>query len=223
MTAAIAYALELVTVAHVRDPRPNGGGAVVSTTSLSLATWEGDDLTLRACAVKTTPVLGTRTTYGPAFVSAAPVVHARASYQGDTVSIGPWDAPFGVGDDDDDGNPGVTVHVEHVLLGAGDIYLSQATRTLLVGTWSPSGELSGLATVEAEPSVLGASTWWLRLPIGLRAVPSASTFRLVPIGEATCAAVDGALASSTASGEIRPGSPAGREDGAVDRDRGRGR
>lgn len=192
---ALAYALEILTAAHVRDPRPGGDAAVVRTIGQSLAIRDGDTLTIRACGVSTSRVLGTSTTYSPAFIASAPVVTAPLRVDELGVSVGPWEAVFGAGDDDGDARPGVSVHVDNFLLGEGDVYLTQTSRTLLVGAPTPSGGASGRAEIDLDQTLLGASTWWLRLSTGIRPLREQSEFRLVPIVEPTCAAVVQALAA----------------------------
>ncbi len=195
MTPAAAFlALELVTAVRVRDPLPGGGDAVARTTGWSLVERRGDDLVVRACAVTTTPVLGTTTRYSPAFVAAAPVDTTTSTVDGDRFAAGPWTSVFGATDADSDGHPGLTVQVESSLLGRGDVYVTQTSTTRLVGVVSPDGSISGRATVDTVQELHGATAWWLRIPTSPRPDPDASRFRLVPVAEGTCAAVAAALA-----------------------------
>lgn len=200
MTPATAFlALELVTAVRVRDPLPGSAGdAVARTTGWSLVERRGDELVLRACAVETTPVLGTVTRYPPAFVAAAPVDRAVAVVDGDRFAAGPWTSVFGATDADHDGNPGLTVQVENRLLGVGDVYVTQTSTTRLEGVVLPDGTITGRATVDTVQDLLGATSWWLRIPTSPRPDPDAGRFRMVPVPEGTCAAVAAALARQPA-------------------------
>lgn len=196
--AALYVALEIATAVWVRDPRPGAGGpALVHTASWSLGELHGAELTLRACAVSTDPVLGTKTVYPPGFVAAAPVDHTRIERDGDRLAVGPWTSVLGAADTDFDGHPGVTVHVQNVLLGRGDVYISQRSITRLEGVVAPDGTASGRAMVDTAQSLLGASSWWLKIPTSPRPDPDSGRFRLVPIAEGTCAAVAVALRRAT--------------------------
>lgn len=196
MTASILwFALEIVAAVRVRDPRPGGEGAIVRTIGWTLATRDGDAMTLRSCAVRTTPVLGTRTTYSAAFVAASPVVEAQVRGEDGRFAAGPWITEIGAEDADGDGNPGVTVDVSHVLLGRGRVFVTHRSITSLEGVVSADGRIAGRASVEATPTVLDATTWWLRLSTRPKPDPENSRFRMVPIGEPTCGAVARALAA----------------------------
>jgi len=64
-------------------------------------------------------------------------------------------------DQDEDGHPGVTVHVSIFGLMKGDIYVAQRNRTRLVGTLVAPDTIRGTIEWTAEQTVLGASASWL--------------------------------------------------------------
>jgi hypothetical protein len=189
----VAYALETTVVVEIRDPRPRGGPLSVATVGWSLVEVDGADALIHACGVATEPALGARTTYPPGFLAAVADRRATLAVDGDRLALGPWSSVLGAADDDGDGHPGVTVRVEHALLGAGEVYVAQTTTTRLEGAVDADGTARGPATVETAQVVLGASTWWLRLPTRPRPVPDASVFRLIPIAETSCEAVTAAV------------------------------
>lgn len=64
-------------------------------------------------------------------------------------------------DQDGDGHPGVSVHVEILALIKGEIYVTQRNWTRLVGTLIAPDTIRGTIEWTAEQTVLGASSSWL--------------------------------------------------------------
>lgn len=64
-------------------------------------------------------------------------------------------------DQDADGHPGVSVHVEILGLIKGDVYVAQRNWTRLVGTLIAPDTIRGTIEWKAEQTVLGASSSWL--------------------------------------------------------------
>jgi hypothetical protein len=93
-------------------------------------------------------------------------------------------------DQDGDGNPGVTVHVEVMGLIGGDIYVVQRDRTRLSGVVTSDVAIDGLVEWTSEQSVLGASNAFLLGGTAVRPDPdlSHSYFRARRVeGHVTCA------------------------------------
>jgi len=208
----------------IRNPNPlSSEEGVTSTTSTKLLEWtrEGTSVTWNEtlCALESTPVFGTHTSYPEAFVAYMPVYTRQAELSdtvtGATLEAGPFLDLLGVeleqpaddalpteADDprvfdmDQDGFPGVTVHVEQDLLGAGDVYVLQRTSTELIGTVLSDDRIEGHVEIEPEQVVLGATSWWLELDTDQRPDPDPehnffALQRLEP--GATCADVEGVL------------------------------
>jgi hypothetical protein len=195
--SALWFALEIVAAVRVRDPRQGRDGAVVETIGWMLAQRDDDRLRLRSCAVETTSAMGTETIYPASFIAASPESVAPLQVADDRLIAGPWLTEFGNADDDRDGHPGVTIHVRNHLLGRGEVYITQRSMTSLDGRFHADGSATGRASVAADPTVLDASTWWLKIPTHPRPDHDRSRFRLVPIPEASCDAVARALRSAT--------------------------
>jgi hypothetical protein len=113
----------------------------------------------------------------------------EARFDGSSFAMGPVTEAIGLGDDDHDGNPGVSMTVAHPRIGEGEVFVRQTATMSWVGSARPDGTIAGRLDYDSEQTVLGATTWWLRLPLPQRAAPG-STFELVPLPEgAGCDAV----------------------------------
>ena len=90
-----------------------------------------------------------------------------------------------VQDGDGDGRPGFTVRVEGPILGAGEVYVVQAGRTTVAGTWDGTAFSGSVGMPEFAQSVVGASSTFLLHGPELRTAPEQSSFRMVR-GQAAC-------------------------------------
>lgn len=190
---ARTFGMLQVVATLVTDPGPfTDDVETATTTSLVLARWERDGTdvvwTETTCSVEQSAVFDTETSFPDAFVETMPV-HTRtgtlsAPETGATLSAGPFtdlvgvnlDDPAGdalpddpadsrVFDQDGDGEPGVTVHVDQALLGEGDVYVVQRAITTYDGVVVRADRVEGYLRSETEQSVLGASEWWLELEV----------------------------------------------------------
>lgn len=210
------YAMELSIAAQVKNPNPvsQEGWKTARTTSWSLVRWvqDGDTVTTeeRLCGLSAAPVLGATTTFPDGFVRGMPVQRRQLKMAAGTLTSEPLlqmigarpsgaDAPLPAGptapevlDGDKDGHPGVTVRIDHSLLGGGDVYVAQRSVARLQGAEAEDGRIRGVVHHRVEQRVLDATTWWLKLSTGTRPHPDASqsTFVLAPVAEGTsCAGV----------------------------------
>lgn len=182
----------------VKNPNPlSSEEGISTTTSTKLLAWERDgtevSFTETLCALETTEVFSTVTSYPAAFIENIAPLDRQASLS-DTVTgadfeAGPFvdllavqlddpgdplptqaDAPS-VLDHEGDGHPGATVHVSQDLLGEGDVYVIQRTTTSMSGTVLSPDRIEGRLSMVGEQVVLGASTWWLELDTDQRPDP----------------------------------------------------
>jgi hypothetical protein len=165
--------------------------ATSETTVWSLVEWEGTSFTSRICAIETTPVFGAATTYPAAFLTSAPAHRRTVSLTDQRFAAGPFHDVVGADDTDGDGQPGVTVHIAHPRAGSGEVYVRREATTTYDGALV-DGAIVGTVTHEARQELLGASTWWLRIPLAQRPAEAPGTFSLEPIDLADCAAVEAA-------------------------------
>ncbi len=175
---------------------PVGSGTdTTDTRAVSLLRWTrtGTDIVWESelCALTSTEVYGTVTSFPSAFLAAFPV-HERtgtlgAAETGATFTAGPFVDVIGARldspddalptterdsrqwDQDGDGEPGMTVHIEQSILGGGDAYITQRTASTLVGTVLRNDRIEGYVRDFTQEQVLyGASTWWLEIPTNNR-------------------------------------------------------
>lgn len=180
------WALRQVVSTQVHDPNPfsRSGWATVTTTGWGVVDYEigGDDVTLdeTPCAVETSAVLGTTTTYTPEFVTALKGGPRTGKIVGGRLQIA-WEHRLGPSDDDGDGRPGVTVHVRQATLGSGDVWVEQVSTTRWDGARAGGGWRGGVVT-DTRQTVIDGERWWLKLKTASRPNPdpSASWFELVP-------------------------------------------
>lgn len=192
---------------------PVGSGTdTTDTRAVSLLRWTrtGTDIVWESelCALTSTEVYGTLTSFPPAFLAAFPVLEREATLSaaetGATFTAGPFvdvigarldspDDPLPTSerdsrqwDQDGDGEPGMTVHVEQSILGGGDVYITQRTSSTLVGTVLRADRIEGFVRdFDQEQVLYGASTWWLELPTNNRpdTTEDANWFILQELGD----------------------------------------
>lgn len=176
---------------------PVGGGTAPSDTrAVARLSWRrvGTEVTWdeELCSLESTEVHDTQTTFPNAFVAAVPLATRFATLSaaetGATFTAGPFTDVLGARlddperdrlptresdsrqwDQDADGQPGMTVHVDQAFLGEGDVYVAQRTTTRLDGVVVATDRIEGFVTLDQEQVVYGASTWWLELDTNQRA------------------------------------------------------
>lgn len=192
---AEAFAMREVLGVDVRDPL-GLHWSTATTTVLSRVEWVDDagaiTWTSRPCAIATTPVFGATTTYSDAFVTMSPVRTRAGRVDALRFTSGPIAESLGDGDDDRDGEPGVTVHIAHPLAGEGDVWVRQRAITSWTGT-AANGGWTGTIAWEPTQTVYGASTWWLEMSLHQRPTADPGTFEMRPIA-GDCPAVLAAFA-----------------------------
>lgn len=191
-----AYALQEVLSILMDNPNPLDPTSAASVlTTWKLARWHQEGTAVEweetTCGMESTEVFDTQTLYPAAFVESLSVQTRQgtlsANQVGATFTAGPYATLVGVElgspltdaiptspddpavvDQDQDGFPGVTVHVVQDLLGEGDVYVAQRTITSLEGTVASTSRVEGLLDATSEQSILDASAWWLSLPTNSR-------------------------------------------------------
>lgn len=199
--------------------RPSNRYLRVRTTSVLLHTVRasGDGLVVetRYCSVEQAPLGRVRTSLGPAFVAAMPVLESSLSAdpgEGGPGAVRIADRAMVLGadlddpaydplptDDDDprvvdsdgDGHPGVTVEVDGFV--SGQVYLVQRLVRGLRGTVGSDGRMTGTVTGEGDQVVIGASNAILKTftpKFEHNPDPKRNTFVWVPVPEdSTCESV----------------------------------
>ena len=168
---------------QVKPPLPVGW-----TESLMRATWVVDwtpgepTWSARLCGMDIEPVMGAQTTWPEATVAAMPSLPRPVSFDGTTFVAGPVVESIGAGDDDEDGNPGVTIEVAHPRIGGGEVWVRHTTTARWTGQMQSDGTIVGTLMYEPEQEQLGATTWWLRMGLKQRASKkSTSRFVMTPV------------------------------------------
>jgi hypothetical protein len=206
------WTLELVLVTRAHVP-VLGDFLARSRSELAVRLDTGAGIgvqTQRVCSTTVNEGRGiVRTEIPPAFIAALPVV----SFPVDLAARdGAWSyaADFGrqvlgwdglgaipsdpldprVRDDDGDGHPGLTVRVEAPLVGAGAVYVVQAGRTTVSGTWDGTAFAGAVDIPELAQSVIGASTRMLANGPTVHAAADLSSFRMTR-GVASCGPIPG--------------------------------
>lgn len=187
------FAMLQVVSTLVTDPGPFTDDVETGlTTSLALARWErvGTDVTWTetTCSVEQNEVFDTLTSFPDAFVDTMPVRTRAGTLSapetGAALTAGPFydlvgvelDSPASealpddpddrrVFDQDEDGEPGVTVHVDQAIMGEGDVYVVQRSTTTYTGVIVSGERIEGYLDSTPEQSVLSASAWWLELEV----------------------------------------------------------
>ncbi len=175
---------------------PVGSGSdTTDTRAVSLLRWTRTGTAVvwesELCALTSTEVYGTLTSFPDAFIAGFPILERSATLSapetGATFTAGPFvdvigarlDAPDDdlptssrdsrQWDQDEDGQPGMTVHVEQSILGSGEVYVAQRTSGTLEGTVLRADRIEGrVRDFAQEQSLYGASTWWLEIPTNNR-------------------------------------------------------
>lgn len=213
------FAMLQVVATVVTDPGPfTDDQEQADTTSVLLVDWrrEGTSLTWTetTCSVEQSEVFDTVTSFPDAFVEHLPVRtrtgELSAPETGATLTAGPFvdlvsvdledpsgdDLPEEADDDrvfdlDEDGQPGVTVHIDQAIMGEGDVYVVQRSIARMDGVVVAADRIEGYLESSPEQSVLAASEWWLELdapPPEPDPEPSHSYFVLQQVADgATCA------------------------------------
>ena len=190
------FAVKEVMSILMDNPNPLDPTSAASVlTTWKLADWHQDGTVVEwvetTCGMESTEVFDTQTLYPDAFVaSMAPETRQgtlSSTQVGATFAAGPYATLVGVVlddpltdpiptsaddpavvDQDQDGFPGVTVHIVQDLLGEGDVYVAQRTITSLEGSVVSPSRVEGLLDAVSEQSILDASAWWLSLPTNSR-------------------------------------------------------
>lgn len=185
------FAMIQVVATLVTDPGPfTDDVQSAQTVSLLLVDWRREGTaatwTETTCSVEQSEVFDTVTSFPDAFVEHLPVrtrtAELSAAEVGASLEGGPYvdlvgvelDDPSGdalpsdEGDDrvidlDEDGHPGVTVHVDQAIMGEGDVYVVQRSTTSLSGVVVAADRIEGYLDSVPEQSVIAASEWWLEL------------------------------------------------------------
>lgn len=170
-------------VVEVKPPVPVGW-----VDSRSVVEWVVDwtpgepTLTAYLCAIRVEPVMSTVTSWSERAIAAVPPLTRPVAYDGVSFVVGPVTETIGGGDDDGDGNPGITLRVTHPRIGGGDVWIRQTAKAAWTGELRNDGTFAGTMTYEPDQALLGATTWWLRMGLAQRAHRTeVSTFELAPL------------------------------------------
>lgn len=174
-------------VTEVRPPIALAPWVRAEARSTWFVRWEGDQLSVTLCALEQDPVMGATISFPPTL---RPTYVRTARFDGAAFGMGPVVETIGGADDDGDGHPGVSMTVHHPRVGQGQVYVEQRATLAWTGRLGDDGAITGALEYLPEQEVLGASRWWLGLPLAQRAVPG-STFALAPLpaGTVGCAGV----------------------------------
>lgn len=191
------YAIEMQVVTEAQVPVL--GKRTIVTRSYSQVTFARSEAgewtqTFVPCAMEND---SGQVTFPPEFVRAIPprthaVTFTDGSYAVDTRPSflgvkGPVDPiPFEpddprIVDADDDGHPGVTVHLTLPMLGQVRLYLAQANHSLLTGELQKDGSIRGSVQMKRlETRTLAASIGLFAVNPKVRVIDGASSFAIVP-------------------------------------------
>jgi hypothetical protein len=176
---------------------PVGPGTdTTDTRAVSLLRWTRTGTSVvwesTLCSLTSTEVYGTITSFPEAFVAHYPVVtragELAAAATGAAFTAGPFvdvigarldapDDPLPTSsrdarqwDQDEDGQPGMTVQVEQAIFGEGEVYVAQRTSSTLEGTVLRSDRIEGyVRDFDQEQVLYDVSAWWLEIPTNNRA------------------------------------------------------
>ena len=156
----------------------------------SVVSWEpgASQWSAQLCALEGSPVLGARTWRDRERIATTAARQRPVAFDGKRFSSGPVEESIGPGDDDHDGEPGISIDVEHPRIGSGQVFVKQSATFSWTGDLGPDGRITGSIAYVAEQEQLGATTWWLKNPMRTRAPETPrSTFVLSPLpAGATC-------------------------------------
>ncbi len=145
--------------------------------------------TVQLCSLSTPARFGAETVYPETLLRSVPSrVRVGQLTDGGVFFSGPLVEVLGEGDEDEDGNPGVSITVR-IPVGEGQVFVRQKATMTYRGALS--GEvLRGEVDYSAEQELFGATTWWLKVPVKQRPA-GPGTFELHPIAGSSCADVAG--------------------------------
>ena len=144
--------------------------------------------TQRDCKISMSPMMGIKTSFAEGAVALLPKTLARLTPGPSGALTGRWKSVWTQADHDQDGFPGVSVHVDMPLCG-GSVYITMASQTDASATWVGK-ELIGEIQMSMERRTLGASNWCLRLGPSREEQAMVGVFLLQPIADvANCDAV----------------------------------
>lgn len=188
MALASTWQLQEDLVVQVRPPVPVGWMDGRTTLTWAVEWTPGDPtFTAHLCSVEVAPMLGAVTSWPDATLAAVPEVVRPVDYTDGHWVVGPVVDTIGDGDDDGDGNPGITIEVEHPKVGKGQVFVRQTATLGWDGVLGDDGAIRGTMTYEPDQEMLGATTWWLKLGVTQRPHrKEASTFALTPTDQAGC-------------------------------------
>lgn len=162
-----------------------------STTELwSVVDWEpgADHWSARLCTMEGSPVLGARTSWARERIATTGERRRPVAFDGSRFTSGPVSESIGTGDDDHDGQPGISIQVAHPRIGSGEVFVRQQVELAWTGVLGADGRITGTVAYDQQQEQLGATTWWLRRPMEMRTpAVGRSTFELSPLPDgATC-------------------------------------
>jgi hypothetical protein len=138
----------------------------------------------RPCRIEFAEVAGVRVRLEPSAIERLPEVVLR--FQRDASgrwSAGPWGSGFGHGDEDADGNPGLTLVVDAPLCG-GRLYVESEAETIARGVREAEG-LRGELKVRLKQHILGAEGACLSALAGDSEERLSGKFRYVAVADGT--------------------------------------
>ncbi len=146
--------------------------------------------TQRDCNIVMSPMMGIKTAFGANAVPLFPTTNASLALDANSNLQGRWRSTWTQFDQDQDGFPGTSVHVDMPLCG-GSVYITMTSLTSASANWV-GDELLGEISVAMERRTLGASNWCLRLGPNLVEQTMAGVFLFQPTEDvSTCDAVAG--------------------------------
>jgi hypothetical protein len=144
--------------------------------------------TQRDCNIAMSPMMGIKTAFAEGAVARLPKTVARFTPGPLGTLTGRWKSTWTQADHDQDGFPGVSVHVDMPLCG-GSVYITMTSHTDATATWVGQ-ELLGEIKMTMERRTLGASNWCLRLGPNREEKTMVGVFLLQPVvGVSACEAV----------------------------------
>lgn len=215
------YAMRQTFTSQMREPNPfsNKEWRSTHTHTWAVVAWQqvGSAVTYTetVCGLVTEKVFGAETTYTDAFIRSVGVKRRTGILAGvgtgAVFRAGPYAQWFGVDlkdpmkdplptdpkdprlvDTDKDGQPGVTVKINHPMVGAGDVYVAQRSVVRLEGTQREDGTIRGVIYTAPEMFKIDANRWWLKVdsPQRQHPDPAQRPFVLKPVADGTsCATV----------------------------------
>lgn len=185
-----AYAMKMVTSALMANPLNNDERAASVTTSHLLVLLTRDETAVSwsetLCGVSSTETFGNLIEYPAAFIETMPARERSGTLSSTSTGASfstevftdvngallddpesdplPEEGDSTAFDQDEDGEPGISLSVTNTFLGQGEVYAAQRRWTRLTGEVVEDGRIEGYVDTDAEESILGASTSWLTIP-----------------------------------------------------------